>query len=474
MAGDQLGAYLRSGESRRDGFLDTAETLGYEVVPLMMAVGPSGGPCEEAAFLWLQEELVAQARAAAPLDAIFVNGHGAGCTTQSHDFDSRYVMALRDVVGSHAPIIMLTDYHANVSDALVEAVDMLLAYRTNPHVDVRERCVEAARLMHRLLQDECFFSHFVRLPMLTPQVSQLTAPGTPMGELMAHAEAMLDQGLASVSLWPGFALADVPHGGFGVMAVAASAEQARQAAMNLANRAWRMRDRFVPRLTSLDRALAVARSAPVRPVILADIADNPGGGGRGNTTFLLRALHEHGVREVQAALFFDPLVVSEAMAAGEGAEINVTFNQGSTDPLAQPWTVMARVVSLSGGRFVSMRGVNAGAVADLGPTCCLELDGLSVVVNSKRQQIFSDEALAHAGLDAARARVIVVKSRGHFRAGFAHLVPPERVYEIDLPGLTTANLAQCAWRYIRRPIWPIDPMPDEFVPREVTKQRGKR
>ena len=60
------------------------------------------------------------------------------------------------------------------------------------------------------------------------------------------------------------------------------------------------------------------------------------------------------------------------------------------------------------------------------------------------------------GLDIADAKTVIVKSRGHFRAGFRPWFPPERVFEVDTEGLTSPVLDRRQWRHLPRPVFPID------------------
>ncbi|HVT36274.1 MAG TPA: MlrC C-terminal domain-containing protein, partial [Nevskiaceae bacterium] len=188
----------------------------------------------------------------------------------------------------------------------------------------------------------------------------------------------------------------------------------------------------------------------------ADVADNPGGGGRGNTTELLRALINAGAGGVQLGVMFDPALVRDAHGAGVGANIQAHFNREEPSPLSKPLQAPAQVIALTDGRFRATRGVLAGTQVNLGASCLLRIGGIDVAVISIRQQICSAETLEHFGLDPAQARCLVLKSRGHFRAGFAHLVRDENIFEVDAPGLATPNFASLPWRALPRPLYPLD------------------
>jgi microcystin degradation protein MlrC len=179
-------------------------------------------------------------------------------------------------------------------------------------------------------------------------------------------------------------------------------------------------------------------------------------GGRGNTTYVLKAFVEAGVKGALFGVFNDAALVEAAHEAGEGATITARFNSAETNEFSLPFTAEATVEKLSDGQFVGTVGMVKGRTVQLGRSCLLSLGGVRIVVISIRQQCLSNDYFKHFGLDAGTARSTVVKSRGHFRAGFQHLFPPERIIEIDVPGLTSCNLANFPWKKLPRPVYPMD------------------
>jgi len=456
------------------GFLDDGSVLGFgrrlrelrpgdcELLPLVVAVGGAGGPCEHAFYVDILEETLAGLRAAGRLDGVFVFGHGAGTTTGLADLDGHYLRAVREVVGPDTAVVAELDLHANVSRDMVEAADILVGYRTNPHVDVRERSLECAELMHEMFEGMRPSVAWRRLPMVLPSVVQLTGPGQPLGDLVRHAESRMGGPIANVSVLSGFAFSDTPYNGFTIVVTARDDAAAAEAlADELAVRAWEDRGRYVSSLVPVEEAVAraveVGRDPARPPILLADVADNPGGGARGNTPWLLQALLEAGASGVQLGLFYDPALVRAAREAGEGGRFLARFNAEEDHPLSPGFEHEARVRGLVEGSFRGRHGVTAGVDVDLGPCALVEVGGIAVAVASVRTQIMGPEYLEHFGLDPAAARCVVVKSRGHFRAGFEPLIPPERILEVDAPGLATPNLGRLDWRHLPRPVFPMDP-----------------
>jgi hypothetical protein len=182
-------------------------------------------------------------------------------------------------------------------------------------------------------------------------------------------------------------------------------------------------------------------------VLIADVADNPGGGGRGNTAYVLRGFHEASIAGVVLAKFVDPDLAAEAHGLGEGARFTAPFNRNPSE-FSAPFSAPARIVKLSDGRGIGRRGTMAGRAFDLGPAALLELEGsgIRVVVASLRRQCHEPRMMEMFGVDIAAARVVVVKSRGHFRAGFDEFFPDERILEVDVPGLTSPVLVNFHWK----------------------------
>lgn len=445
------------------GFVAAMNAIGpWQPIALRLAAAQPGGPAEHAYFAAFLDDITRRLRAALPLDAVFISAHGAALTTEHDDPDGLLFERVRELVGAQVPVVAVLDLHANVSQRMTDALSAFLAYRTNPHTDLRSCGEEAARQLHTLMGRGPGVVERVTLPFVPPATSQLIAPGTPFARLMAHAQVRVGGDMLNVSLCGGFALADCAKCGFSVVVTAAQGRRgaARALAQALAREVWDRRTDFVSRLTPLQDAVAAAVRAGASGaprLILADVGDNPGGGGGGNTVTLLRALVEAGAHAVVLGVFTDAALAEEAHRAGEGASIHARFNrEGAQDPFAQPFDAPARVLALSDGSFVGRRGLVAGSQRSMGRAALLQLGGVRVAVISERQQLLDPAQLDVLGVDLSGVQTLVVKSRGHFRAAFAGFADDDRILEVDCPGLTTPNLATLPWTRLPRPAYPID------------------
>ncbi len=441
------------------GFLDDMNAAGpWTPLPLMIAAAEPNGPVEQADFdamLAIWRERLAAVKGQA--EGVYCILHGAGLATADHDPEGSVQALVREVLGD-IPLVCSYDLHANVSDRMVALTDAFVGYRTNPHLDMRERGAESAQLLRRLIAGERFLRAHRRLPIVSPPVALLTAQG-PYAEVIDLGQelAAKDSRIANVSVMGGFAYGDTPFNGFSVIVTATDQGAADTLADTLAQAAWDRRDRFVANLTPLEEAVKRAKDSPV-PLAFADVADNPGGGGRGNTMWILDAFHRADVQGAIIGVIADAPLAIEAHEKGVGARFTARFNRAvaADDPFSKPFAAEAEVRALSDGKVTGRRGIFAGRTVHLGRTAWLQIGGIAVVVIEGRTQCADPAFLEHLGLDIAAARCVVVKSRGHFRGGFDEFFDHGRIVEVDCPGLTSPILSRFTWKHLPRPVLPLD------------------
>jgi microcystin degradation protein MlrC len=457
------------------GFIADMDAAGSWVpVPVLLAMAEPNGPVDQAFFDRMMTEWEAGLRNAGHLDGVYCVLHGAGLATQDHDPEGTLLTLVRGVVRDAVPIVASYDLHANVSAANVELVNAYIGYRTNPHLDMRERGAESAQVLRRLLSGTRTHLARVRLPIVPPTVSMLTgkdARERPYGELIDLGQQRMHEPpyegrVLNVSVMGGFAYADTPFNGLTVVVTATDPDAAQSLAREIAEAGWARRTRFRAALTSLEEATRLAKAMEDRakpPLIFADVADNPGGGGRGNTMWIVEAFHRAGVRDALVGVIHDPELAAEAHRLGQGTRFPARFNRNGGDEFSKPYTASAEVRQLHDGRMRGRRGIYADNTLALGPCAALQIDGITVVVISNRVQCADPIFFEAFGLDIAAARVVVVKSRGHFRGGFDEFFRHEQVVEVDAPGLTSPILSRFTWKYMPRPVLPIDDTA-EWVP----------
>jgi len=453
------------------GFFAGLDAAGLEAVPLLAARALPGGAMTADTLAGLMDSLDAALAEAGPLDGVLVAPHGATVSEPEPDFDGHWLGRLRRTVGP-LPIIGTIDPHTNLSPAMIAATDALVAYRTNPHVDQRDRGVEAAALMAGTLAGRLRPVQAAAFPPLAINIecqNPAAFPCLPHYEAAARLrepfaasppDAPVPPGtVLSTSIVLGFPYADVAEMGSAAIVVThADAAAAARHADAIGAGLWAARDTFVPELLDADRALDRAAALP-GPVCLLDMGDNVGGGSPADGTTLAHALVRHGVARGFVCVC-DPEAARLAAAAGVGATLDLAVGGKSPEwagvadagPVAGRW----RVRGLSDGRFTESQPRHGGGTSfDQGSTAVLvHHSGLTVMVTTARMAPFSLGQIRHAGLDPASFTHLVAKGVHAPVAAYGEVCPS--FVRVDTPGVTSADLARLAYRHRRRPLHPFE------------------
>jgi microcystin degradation protein MlrC len=439
------------------GMLAAAEELGAVVVPLVHAWAEPGGTITDSAFLSLTEELLEAVRGALPLDLVALDLHGAGVTHGVDDVEGDLCRRVRELLPPETRLVALFDLHGNLTQSMADQLDLAIGYHEYPHVDEFDRGVELVRLGARILAEGLEPRiHVESLPLLVgagPLTCTTTpGPATAMNDLCG----LLEQrpGILDCTFFHGFVQADVPCAGASIMATDDGRDgSARAVAEEAAARLWELRGEFEHHLPSPAEAVDAAIAAGEGPIVVNDIGDNPGGGGSGDCTRLLRALLEAGVDNACLGVMYDPEAVELARQAGPGATIAVRLGGKRSAWHREPLDVQAYVKALTDGRF-RLEEIWNGVEVDMGAMARLRIEGVDVLVSSIRHQVFDPEVFSINGIDVRRRKLVCVKSAVHFRAGFAPIAAS--IISADSPGLSSADVGNFERARSERPLYPLD------------------
>ncbi len=446
------------------GFIEAAARQRALLVPLLWANAEPSGPVTDDAFERIAGQMIAALAAHDRFDAIYLDLHGAMVTESHEDGEGELLRRLRAVAGPQTLIVASLDLHANVTPAMVEHADLLIAYRTYPHIDmaatgarvadVTLAALAAARPDYPQARARFAGKALRKLPYLIPITAQCTLADPAARIYQALAEIERETGVA-LSFTPGFPPADIHECGPAVFGFGPDAEAVRLAVERLEAVALTAEKDFA-REDILSPPAAIARAREIagasaaggdtRPVILADTQDNPGAGGSSDTTGLLRALIDAGVEGATLALFHDPDAARAAHAAGLGAEIEIALG-GRGTPDDEPLTTRFQVKALGSGRFDGTGPMFEGSQLDLGPMALLETGGVEVIVGSIRQQPSTQAIFRHLGVEPGARRLLALKSSVHFRADFQPIAAA--VLVVAAPGLNAADPASLAYNRLR-------------------------
>jgi len=439
------------------GMIAAAERHGARLVPSVAAAASPAGLVTRDIYEHVKERMLGDLKAAGALDGVLLDLHGAMVPEGLDDGEGDLIEAVRRVVGPEMPIAVTLDFHSNLSASMVDGADLLHGYKTYPHVDMSERGVEATERLLDVIGKRLRPTAAVRKPPILPPLgSQGTARG-PMRRLYdAATEMEKDPKVISISIFPGFPHADIPDAGFGIYVVTDDDQAlADRLADQLAATAWTHRHEFVHTALPVREAVAKALAAEGKPIVLADMADNTGGGAAGDGTEILRELLRVGARSAVVACLWDPRAVAECVKAGVGASVTLSVGGKVDDRHGAPVRVTGVVRTLSDGRFVHKGPMARGLPGRLGTTAVLDVNDVKIILISYRWQTLDPEMIRFVGIDPLDHKVLVIKSTIHYRAAFEPMA--REIIEVDAPGLSSSNLARFEFKRIRRPIFPLDP-----------------
>jgi microcystin degradation protein MlrC len=443
------------------GFFAGLESLSsdtsIDVVPLWAARALPAGPITSDAGRELTRRMLALVQSALPLDGLLVALHGAAVCQSWPDADGHWLSVLRGQVGGTTPIVATLDLHANLSPLMVQCCHALIAYRTNPHLDQRQRGYQAARLLVDSLQQKVRPTMAAVFPPLAINIQKQCTDEPPLQAIYALADRQLQNpAVLSNSLLLGFPYADVAEMGAAAIAVTDNDPAlAERLAAELGAELWRQRDDLRGELIGIEAALDQCETLSSGPICLLDMGDNVGGGSSADGTTLVAALLRRWPGPSFACIY-DPGAVAACEAAGVGHRVPIAVG-GKTDRLhGPPLELTVRVRSLHDGDFREDQPRHGGIVHfDQGRTAVVETDGeLVLMLTSRRMVPFSLQQLVSCGLDPKRFRVLVAKGVNAPIAAYRQVC--RHFIRVNTIGSTCADLAQLDFQHRRRPMYPFE------------------
>ena len=442
------------------GFIDGAKKHGFEIAPLLWTFAYPSGVIVRDDYELLKNEFLQRLRdeeaARGPVDGVLLDLHGAMVVEGIDDGDGDFIAAVREFIGADRPIVVTQDLHGNHSQHRVDQADAIIGFDTYPHVDMAERGREAADLIVATIHGEVRPVMALRqLPLFWNVPCQVTAL-SPMSELIRRAHELETRaGILSVTVATGFPWADVPDMGASVIVVADNDDAlARATADELGDWIWENRQRWSCAPVSATEAIERGESGGQFPIVLADHADNTGGGSPGDSTEVLRTFIERKLSDAVILYIVDPEVVEQAHAAGVGSQIAVSVG-GKSDPVQGPPVEMdVRVMALSDGDFTYDGPMYAGLTGNMGRSAWLQQDGVSVVVVTAHEQPLGPAFARTLGIECERMRYIAVKSAAHFRASFERFAGV--IINVDAQAIQTHDFAKLKYHKRHREFFPVE------------------
>ena len=426
-----------------------AKERGWVLSEGMVASAQPAGATTRAAYEELREELLNDLKRAMPVDLVVLGLHGAMVAHGYPDCEGDILSRVRAIVGSRTVIGVELDPHCHLSDAMIANSDLMICFKEYPHTDVAERAFELVDLCAAQVEGKI---HPVASMVDCEMIVTMHTTRQPVRGFVDRIQKLEGKdGILSISIAHGFAWGDTPDMGTKVLVYSdADKSSGDQLARKLADELIGMREQLQAHYPDVDTALDQALSVEQGLVVMADSADNPGGGGAGDSTFVLRRVLDRGVSPVALGPLWDPVAVRIAFDAGIGATLpmRVGGKTGPTSgaPVDAEWEVMALM------RNMQMSSLSGGAIG-LGDCACIRTNGVSVLLTTLRNQALGTDLFTQLGCILGDQRIVVVKSSQHFHAAFAPLA--SAVIYVSAPGSVPIDLSTLEYKNARLPKWPL-------------------
>lgn len=425
------------------GFVDALNARGsHSVVPLLWCAANPSGLVSGDAFERLTARMLHLLDEARP-DALYLDLHGAMVTENHGDGEGELLRRIRALVGFSMPIVATLDFHANITAEMVDLCNVMIAYREYPHTDMADTGRRAATMIHRVLDGETFHAGWRKCKFLLPLTGQCTVGGAPTGQVMDLARSLETQECPIVQFVPGFPLCDTKHTGPAVLVYAVDRMKAEENAQLLYKRIVDDRYKLTEPLYFPEEA--IEKLVPGRKAIFADTQDNPGGGGSGDTTGIIHVLRGAGITDVCVGVICDPEFASKAHKAGVGEMMTASLG-ALTMRSEEPVSGDFRVEALGSGQLTGTGAYYHGCKMELGLMARVNIDGIDIVVSSRKQQAADQAMFHHVGAEFDDYNLLVLKSSVHFRADFSRVA--DDIFLVKSPGANTADLRELDYKFL--------------------------
>lgn len=449
---------LRGGAMAKDGYFEFLTHFPAEFVTLLHARAIAGGPVERGIYEAWKAEILAGLKAALPVDGVYLAMHGAMFVEGMFDAEGDFISAVREVVGPDVLISASYDLHGNVSQRIVDSLDMFSTYRTAPHIDVPDTMRRAVNMLVRALRTRVRPSLvWAPVPVLLPGERTSTQDEPARGFYARLSEIEEPSGIWDASFQVGYVWADEPRATAAALVTGTDLPLQEKVAERLAGDYWTIRREFVFGTTtgSIEECLDVAIASPTGPVVLAESGDNPTGGGVGDRAEVLAALIARKAQGVVFAGITDRAATDAAYAAGVGATVDLSIG-ATLDTSSTPVRATVTVKNLQPVEDTFLRE----AVVTIG--------GIDLVLAARRRPFHNIADFTRLGLDPRTARIVVVKS-GYLSPELGPIANPSLM--ALSPGVVDQFVERLERRHKPHPTFPFD---DGFkwAPRAIRSARA--
>jgi microcystin degradation protein MlrC len=429
-------------------------------MPTLVATAVPGGPIERKTYDTIKAEFLQRLKALLPLDGLYLPMHGAMFVEGMQDAEADWYQAARKVVGPDCLISASYDLHGNISQPIIDTLDMLSAFRTAPHIDQEATMLRATDMLLHCLREKIRPTlMWAPVPVLMPGERSSTE-WEPGKRLWAQLPALnREPGILDVSMLVGYVWADEPRSTASVVVTGTAPDTQRKIATNLAQQYWDARTEFQfgTETCTLEECVQRSIDAKTQPAILADSGDNPTAGGNGDQATVLESLLRHKARNVVFAGITDRPATEACYKAGVGARIPLSIG-ATLDPKAS--------------RPVKVEAVVKSLLAEANPgrrEAVVQIQGITLVLAAYRRPYHDIKDFTRFGLDPKTFKIIVVKS-GYLSPELAPIANPSLMALTD--GSVNQDIVHLPANRYRRPSYPFVANL-RFTPKVYTSARNR-
>lgn len=413
-----------------------------------------GGMLNQSTWEQLRDQLLDELRVSLPVDIVLLGLHGAMVAQECLDCEGELIQKVRELVGEKVHIGVTFDPHSHLSERRVKHVDVITVFKEFPHTDFVNVADNLIDLIYRASTGD-----------IQPQISVFDCKmieifptsREPMRSFVDRIKVLEGHNnILSVSVIHGFMAGDVPDLGTKIIVITDnSREQGDALAEKLGQELFALRGSTRPEFLLPSEALQQALSSGQGPVVVADVWDNPGGGVAGDSTIILREMFDQGITNAALATIWDPIAVRTCFSAGLNAKLTLRFGGKMSDKAGEPIDAEVLVRNLVRQATQSF----GESVVPLGDCAWITVNGIDVILNTVRSQVFNPDVFSNLGIDPLQKSILVVKSTNHFYDAFSHIAFD--IFYAAVDGPYPNNPISNDYRNLTRKIWPRTELPHD-------------
>lgn len=456
LSGKEILRHYSGTKTEVGGFIDTlSQYENVNIVPILCASAVPSGEITYNTYEVIERNMIEKLKSQ-KLDGLLIALHGAMVVENIENPEEELLEQIKKTIGSNVPIAVTLDLHANNSKGLLQYTSLLFGFKTYPHVDMYERGIDAAHaICNVILYGKKYYANIIQLPMVLPSINMTTIDDGPMAEMIELAYKYEEKAeILNVSIFGGFPYADVQTNTASIIIVGTDQEVIDTLLESLADSFWGKRDDFIVDLPSVEEAFELYKNIREhKPVVIADISDNPLSCGSGDTTEVLKKLIEFDIPESLFGGIYDPESLRRCHEAGEGSYVTLELGGKVTPQFGKPIQVNAEVIKLSDGVFYNSGPFNHNLRVDLLAAAYIKIGQVEGVLIGRPMSANDPEMFRHLSIEPAEKKLLCLKVKNHFRAAFDPLI--SKIIYTDAPGVATNNLQYLEYKRRDKSIWPF-------------------